>query len=150
METLSDIIKKTVLGPETLRAVFVPVAGRPRIVEIPNHLGAIQWTVGGNEPVNVEPVSVVTGNGCYVALVDSEGKLKDKPANLYYRDGDILVGNVLIVGCDDHNFISLPDRGIKEVMHWVKLHRSVLKAQEAVMKEAVMKEAVMAGSEPIE
>lgn len=105
---------------KTLKVVFVPVGKQPEVREIPNTLEAFQAQVDGH----IEAVGFVIDD--IVIIVDEEGKLKSKKANLYCY-GDTLVGDVLFTkGGADGDFVSLDNADVKEIIEWVELSRLAL------------------------
>lgn len=106
-----------------LRVVFVPVGKSPEDKEIPDTLEALQEAVGGH----IEAFRVGSHNGhALIAIVDEEGKLKGKKANLYWR-GDALVGDVLLTRSNDEGeFVSLDDEDVEHLMLGVLLARIAL------------------------
>lgn len=80
----------------------------PQVIEIENTLEEIQKQVEGY-------IEILRPNNHLgvVLVVNEEGRIKNLPYNRYVQ-GELIVGNILIVGEENGDFISLTDQQIKE------------------------------------
>lgn len=80
----------------------------PKVIEIENTLEDLQKQVEGY-------IEILRPNNHIgvVLVVNEEGWLKKLPYNRYIQ-GQLIVGNILVIGEEDGDFISLTDKQIKE------------------------------------
>ena len=86
-----------------MKILIVEPMKSPRRADIPHSLGAMQQAVGGY----IE--AVYPFDDPVVLVCDEEGKLKDKPPNLYIPRKDIIVGTFFLCGQGEEDFTDLPD-----------------------------------------
>ena len=93
--TVKSIARKA----EKIKIVIQQPGEISQIIEIPNTLKAFQEVVGGY----IEVINL--GNGL-IGVIDEEGRIKDKKANIDYYGSDIR-GTVVITAADGESFRSL-------------------------------------------
>lgn len=90
-----------------MKVMVIPENGSPYSADIPNELQPIQDLIGGY----IEVVPLWRG---VVALVDEEGKLKNRAPNVWVEElNDWLCGTVIICGVDGEDFCDLPEGGVE-------------------------------------
>lgn len=101
---------------DNIRALVIdPVDGITE-KEVPNALESFQELVGGN----IEVVPYFD----FLFIVDEDGKLKHKPANMTIHGGlDVLVGTVVAVGDSGDDFCSLTQSQIAKVKDYCATYR---------------------------
>ena len=97
-----------------MTAIIKP-PGQPAFTrEIENSLKALQDLVGGY----IEPVRL---SGGICMIVNEEGKLQNLPVNQTATDlsaayNDVIVGNAILLGTTDEDFIGLTERAAQNIM----------------------------------
>lgn len=93
-------------GTGTLTIIRIKPLCTPEVITIPDTLDALHQEVGGYiETVFISSTAVI--------IVNEEGKLQGLPPNRKFY-GDILVGNILIVGRRGEELISLTPEQIAQ------------------------------------
>lgn len=90
-----------------MKIMVIPENGNPYPADIPNDLQPIQDLIGGY----IEVLPLWTG---VVAIVDEEGKLKNRKPNVWVEKfQDYLCGTVILCGVDGEDFCDLPEGGVE-------------------------------------
>jgi len=89
----------------TIKALLIEPMKEPRVIEIEQKLESYQEQVGGY-------IEALTISDDVVILVNEEGKLRGMTPNRRFN-GDVLVGNILIVGRKGEDFYGLSDKNIQ-------------------------------------
>ena len=91
-----------------IRGLIIKPRKSPKEVEIENTLESLQSQVEGY----IEIIRPINHLGV-VLLVNEEGKIMKLPYNRYIQ-GNLIRGNILVLGEEDGEFISLTDSQISE------------------------------------
>lgn len=96
-----------------IRMLVKEHGGNPEVKEKPNTLETYQTLVGGY----IEVVRRPFFPGDVIAIVDEEGVLKNRPANVLLPDGTLLAGTVVFVGgpLEKEDFVSLTQEEVDEL-----------------------------------
>jgi len=89
----------------TIKALLIEPMKEPRVIEIEQKLESYQEQVGGY-------IEALTISDDVVILVNEEGKLRGMTPNRRLN-GDVLVGNILIVGRKGEDFCGLSDKNVQ-------------------------------------
>ena len=89
----------------TIKARLIEPMKEPRVIEIEQKLESYQEQVGGY-------IEALTISDDVVILVNEEGKLRGMTPNRRFN-GDVLVGNILIVGRKGEDLCGLSDKNIQ-------------------------------------
>lgn len=92
-----------------IKTVVCPANGMPEVRIVSNTLEAFQCVVGGL----IETVTVSTGYGNVVMIVNEEGVLNHLPGNNSCPVGGGFVGDLLFCGSDGDEFASLTDDQVR-------------------------------------
>lgn len=99
-------------NPEKIKIVVKKPGCISTIATIPNTLNAMQGLVHGY----IETVTL--GNGL-VLIMDEEGRLKGRSANIETKLFGTIVGTVLVTAADGDRFISLTPEQIQTARAWL-------------------------------
>lgn len=101
----------------TLTIIRIKPHCKPEVIIIPDTLESLQHEVGGYiEAVYLSPSAVI--------IVNEEGKLQHLPPNRRFYN-DILVGNILIIGKEGEELISLTPEQITLYMKQFETPESI-------------------------
>jgi len=90
---------------KTIKVLLIEPMKEPHVIEIEQKLESYQEQVGGY-------IEALTLSNDAVLLVNDEGKMNGLTPNRRFN-GDILVGNILIVGKKGEDFCGLSDKNIQ-------------------------------------
>lgn len=101
---------------ERIKVVLIETGQKPKLVELEHTLENLQEMVGGHiEDIRFSRKLLEMG---VAVLGDEEGRLKNKiPTAILFNKEEsmVLVGNIVILGCNEDNFCGLTEEQIEEL-----------------------------------
>ena len=113
---------------KTIKALLIEPLKEPRVIESEQKLESYQEQVGGY-------IEALTISDDVVILVNEEGKLRGMIPNRRFN-GDVLVGNILIVGRKGEDFCGLSDKNIQLYTEQFKEPEDISKDEATMFMES--------------